>query len=462
MMESNKGHILVIDDKSSVLKSLSHLLEDEGFLVTSLKIPDPLLDHLKTGMFDVILLDMNFKPGQFSGNEGLYWLNRIMEIDNNSVVILITAFGDIELAIKGIKQGAMDFILKPWDNEKLIATIFGGIKLRKSRIEICKLKGKQQLLSEDLERSHSCVIGRSKSMQNLFNSIKKVSATDANILILGENGTGKEIIAREIHRESNRKDEIFMPVDLGSVSEGLFESEMFGYTAGAFTDAKTDKQGRMEAADRGTLFLDEVTNLNLHLQSKLLQVLQNRQIIRLGSTNVTNIDIRLISASNKSINKLIQNGLFREDLYYRINTVEILLPPLRERDLDIIILAEYFLKDYSAKYDKPGLRINEKAKNKLMNYTWPGNVRELRHLIENAVIMADKKILGPEEFSLKGILSRNVISSRRPTFSEIEKQSIHDALEHNNGSVIKAAKELGLSRQTLYNKIIKYNLEFKT
>ncbi|MFC2118607.1 sigma 54-interacting transcriptional regulator [Bacteroidota bacterium] len=253
-----------------------------------------------------------------------------------------------------------------------------------------------------------------------------------------------------------------MSIDLGSVSETLFESEMFGYTAGAFTDAKTDRQGRMEASDKGTLFLDEVSNLPLNLQSKLLQVLQNRQITRLGSTNVVDIDIRLISASNKNIHKLIQNGIFREDLFYRLNTVEILLPPLREREYDIVLLAECFLKEFSGKYYKPGLRINENAKNKLMNYNWPGNVRELRHIIENAVIMADKKNLGPEEFTLKGILSRNLITARRPTFSDIEKLSIQDALEHNNGSVIKAAKELGLARQTLYNKIVKYNMDIKS
>jgi len=403
--------------------------------------------------YDIILLDMNFKSGDNSGNEGLYWLKEILKHDPLAMVIMITAYGDIDLAVKAIKEGATDFIAKPWDAEKLIVTLKNAIAFRKSKIEVKHLKGKQKQLKEDAEKHYQMFAGSSKVMQDIYKTIAKVALTDANVLILGENGTGKELIAREIHRKSKRATEIFLSVDMGSLSDSLFESEMFGHVKGSYTDAKEDRTGRFETASGGSLFLDEIGNLSMTVQSKLLTVIQNREVTRVGANKAVPTNFRLITATNKNLDEMVQKNLFREDLLFRINTIQLELPPLRERAEDIPGLADFFLTQYANKYEKPMLKMTGNAYDKLIDYYWPGNIRELKHTIEKAVILCDSNILKPEDFYLKMDRTAKGEEETALTLSDIERKAIMKVLDQCNGNLTKAAKILDISRTTLYAKL---------
>lgn len=457
-MDYSKAKILIVDDHKNVLKALKHLLEFDFGEVFTNSNPNLIPELFRNNQYDVILLDMNFSANVCSGNEGFYWMHRILENDPDAVVVLITAYGDVELAVKAMKEGATDFILKPWNNEKLIATLQFACKLRQSKLEISNLKVKQSLLSEDIDKQYNIIIGNSSPMQKLQRVISKVATTDTSILITGENGTGKELIARDIHKKSLRSDEVFVSVDLGSITEGLFESEMFGSVKGAYTDSIENRTGRFVAASGGTIFLDEIGNLSISLQSKLLKVLQDLKITPLGTNTEIPIDVRLILATNKDLQSMIDLNLFRDDLYYRINTIEIKMPPLRERGEDIVSLAEFFLNKYKFKYAKPSLKLSVKAIDKLRKYEWPGNVRELDHSIEKSVIFAETNILSAGDFFFNDRVTQQDNVNKPMTFDEIEKQAINNALIRNRGSIDKASKEMGLSRQTLYNKINKYGL----
>ena len=381
------ARILVVDDNKSVLSALEILLQFEFSGVETIANPNRISSYPNLKEVDLILLDMNFSAGVNSGNEGLFWLREIRKKSPNTSVIMMTAYGAVDLAVKALKEGAADFILKPWNNEKLIATVRSAYELRKSKKEILQLKSKQSKLKELINDDKNYIIGNSKALNQVLNLVRKIGKTDVNVLITGENGTGKELIARELHRTSSRKDEVFIGVDMGSIAENLLESELFGHVKGAFTDAKEHRMGKFEAAHEGTLFLDEIGNLSLQAQAKLLSAIQNKAVVRVGSNKAQNVDIRLICATNCDLPKMVADGLFREDLLYRINTIHIEIPPLRERGEDVLLLADFFLKRFAAKYDKPGLRINQSAMDKLLHYAWPGNVRELQHTMERAVIL---------------------------------------------------------------------------
>jgi len=453
-----KGKILIIDDNKSVLTALDMLLQTEFSDVFTLSNPNCLISTIKQHDVDVVLLDMNFKAGINTGNEGIYWLKQILLYDDTISVIMITAYGDIQQAVKAVKKGAFDFILKPWDNNKLISTLHASLKLRKSKLETDLLKRTTNNLKQELKQpvDHE-LIWKSSAMQDVMTLVKKVAVTDANILITGENGTGKELIARELHRYSKRNDEVMVSVDMGSVSESLFESELFGHAKGSFTDAKEDRAGRFETAQKGSLFLDEIGNLTLSLQAKILAALQNRKITRVGSNIPIPINIRLISATNKNLEAMIVDGLFREDLLFRINTITIELPPLRERGNDVQLLADFFLNKYAYKYNKKGLVISNQASKKLTKYSWPGNVRELQHSIEKAVILADDSLLDHDSFSL----DNNALNSRGKTqfqtIEEMEREMILASISKEKGNMSIVAKKLGITRQTLYNKLKKYD-----
>jgi DNA-binding NtrC family response regulator len=449
------GNILIIDDDQGVLESLDLLLRGESKKVQTLADPKQLHSTLKPGIFDVVLLDMNFSTGRNTGNEGLFWLSEIRKVDPLVSVIMITAYGDVNLAVETMKGGAVDFIQKPWNSEKLISTLNAACQLSISRRKVEQLETEKQVLQEDATRNYEEIVGQSPRIQHLHETIRKVARTDTSILIQGENGTGKELIAWEIHNQSKRSNKLFITVDLGALSESLFESELFGHTKGAFTDARDERKGRFEAAHGGTLFLDEIGNLPLHLQSKLLSVLQSRQIIPLGSNTPVPIDVRIISASNQSLSQLVAKGLFREDLYYRINTIQIESPALRDRDQDIEILAEHFFRKYAHKYGKPGLRISRKAMDKLYRHQWPGNIRELQHAVENMVIMSESDIISPEEVNL---VSPALSEEQGLNLATVEKNTISKALLKYKGNYSSIAAELGISRTTLYHKIRKYGL----
>ena len=458
-MNLKTGKILIVDDDEDVLFSARLLLKQHYSIVQIEKNPEQIPSILKNEHYDIILLDMNFSGNATSGSEGFNWLKKILELDSTSIVILITAFGTIEMAVKAIKDGATDFVLKPWQNEKLLATISSAMKLSQSQQRIDNLLSRQKQLSKDIDQQFYNIIGVSEEMQKVFSTIQKVAQTDANILILGENGTGKELVARAVHRQSKRADEIFLNVDMGAISESLFESELFGYMKGAFTDAKEDKAGRFEIASGGTLFLDEIGNLSFNLQMKLLSVLQNRTVTRLGSNIAKPIDIRLVCATNIPIDELISEKRFRQDLLYRINTVEINLPPLRKRTEDIPLLVEHFLCIYCKKYNKAEKEISESAIKRLEKYHWPGNVRELQHAIERVVIMNDAKEIQPEDFyfSVQDVKEDDV-KLNNFDLEEAEKLLIIKAVSKYNGNLTKAAKELGLTRASLYRRLEKYGL----
>lgn len=457
-MDKRFTKVLIVDDNEDVLIAARLLLKPHAGMILTEKNPRMIPQLLNNDNFDVIFLDMNFTQDMTSGQEGFYWLNEILKLDPSSVVILITAYGDIETAVKAVKVGATDFVLKPWQNEKFLATFSSALKLRQSRNELDLLKLKHKQLSNEIEQNFQELIGRSAAIQKVFNTINKVAQTDANVLILGENGTGKELVARALHRNSHRKDEAFISVDIGAISRTLFESELFGHVKGAFTDARDDRAGRFEVASGGTLFLDEVGNIPPELQAKLLTVLQSRQVARVGSNKYKSIDIRLICATNMPIYKMVEAKEFRQDLLYRINTVEIHIPPLRERQEDISLLAEYYLEIYKNKYKKSELKISPSALSRLENYYWPGNVRELQHTIERSVILSEDSILEPTDFFLTPQAKELGLQLENYNLDEVERVVIQQVIKKNEGNITKAAKELGLTRTSLYRRMEKYGL----
>lgn len=452
-----KGNILIVDDNKNVLSALRILLSDYFENIVLLTSPNTLMSELRDKNPDVVLLDMNFSAGINSGNEGLFWLSEIKKADEELPVVLFTAYADIDLAVKALKGGATDFVVKPWDNAKLLATLQSAYSLRQSRKEVKKLREKQSVLNRDIQKEEDICLGKSPAMQRLLTMIKKVAVTDANVLITGENGTGKELIAKMIHRYSPRAAETLIIVDMGAVTETLFESELFGHVKGAFTDAKADRSGKFEAADGGSLFLDEIGNLSYPLQAKLLSALQTRHITRVGSNKSISVDIRLISATNKNLFKSVKKGEFREDLLYRINTIHLEVPPLRERREDIPQLADFFLRRLARKYGKSDLKLGEKALCKLESYAWPGNVRELEHAIEKAVILSDNQELQPNDFYMRTPDETSFVVESF-TLEEMEKILIEKALRKYDNNISAVAAELGISRPTLYSKIRKYEL----
>jgi two-component system, NtrC family, response regulator HydG len=452
------GKILMVDDDEDVLLAAKMLLKKYNYHVIIEKNPNKIPFLLNNDTYDVILLDMNFSKDTTSGKEGFEWLAQIREKDPNAVVIMITAFGDVEMAVRALKEGATDFILKPWQNEKLIATISTAIRLKKSYNEVDKLRKAKQMLEEQISQPFRDIIGSSGAINDVFAVVDKVAKTDANILILGENGTGKELIARAIHQKSLRKDNSFVSVDMGAITETLFESELFGHKKGAFTDAREERPGRFELANGGTLFLDEIGNLSMSLQSKLLSALQSRKITRVGANQAMDVDIRLICATNMPLTQMVKEGRFRQDLLYRINTVEINIPALYERVEDIPMLATHFLNYYSKKYRKDVLSISPEAITKLKKYPWPGNVRELQHSLERAVIMADSNTLQESDFLFSRKGNENSVASDTLNLDEVEKAAVQKAIQLHSGNISKAAEELGLTRASLYRRMEKYGL----
>lgn len=458
-MIRKSAKVLIVDDNEDILLAARLLLKPVVSIVHTEKDPENIPQLLKNEGYDVIFLDMNFTQDMTSGKEGFYWLNSILNIDPTAVVILITAFGDIEMAVKAVKEGATDFVLKPWQNEKFIATLYSALKLKESRTALQDARVKQKQLIAEIGKGYEDLIGISPQINKVFQTIEKVAATDANVLILGENGTGKELVARALHKKSKRSGEVFVRVDMGALTPTLFESELFGHVKGAFTDAKEDRPGRFEIASGGTLFLDEIGNIPIELQAKLLTVLQNRQVARVGSNNSIPIDIRLICATNTPIHQMVADNRLRQDLVYRINTVEINIPPLRERKEDISILAEHFLEIYRTKYSKQNLRFSPVTVKKLENYQWPGNVRELQHAIERSIILSDSDILQPSDFFFTSPESKEEkFIFDTYNLEEVEKTVIRKALDQNDGNVTKTAKELGLTRTSLYRRMEKYGL----
>ena len=458
MEEVNKlGKILIVDDNEDVLFALNLLLEPYTEKIKVATTPDRIEYFMTTFHPDLILLDMNFSRDAISGQEGFESLKQILQIDPQAIVIFMTAYADTDKAVRAIKAGATDFIPKPWEKDKLLATLTSGMRLRQSQQEVNMLKEQVEILSGQ-NASENDIIGESPAMQEVFATINKLSNTDANILILGENGTGKDVIARLIYRCSPRYGKPFVTIDLGSIPEQLFESELFGFEKGAFTDAKKSKAGRMEVATSGTLFLDEIGNLSLPMQSKLLTAIEKRQISRLGSTQTVPIDVRLICATNTDIRQMVEDGNFRQDLLYRINTIEIHIPPLRERGNDIILLADHFLDRYTRKYKKEIHGLTREAKNKLLKYAWPGNVRELQHTIERAVILGDGSMLKPENFLFHTTSKQKKEEEVILNLEQLERQAIEKALRISNGNISRAAEYLGITRFALYRKLEKLGL----
>jgi two-component system response regulator HydG len=455
-MSKVDGKVLVLDDDQGVLFTANMILKQYFSTVIIEKDPAKLDFHLNQFEFDVIVLDMNFSYGLTSGKEGIKLLKRILEKDPHAHVLMNTAYGDIDIAVEAMKEGAVDFLVKPWPKEKLLSTIQSVFELSKSRKELSQIKSEQKILLKDQQREFDEIISVSPAMQPIFNAIEKVAKTDANVLILGENGTGKELIARAIHYQSLRAEKKFIKVDLGAISASLFESELFGHVKGAFTDAKEDRPGRFEFANNGSLFLDEIGNLTLPLQAKLLTALQFKEINRVGSNKTLPLNIRLICATNMPLYDMLKVNEFRQDLLYRINTVEIKLPALRNRKEDIGPLTKHFLNIYTKKYQKEKMRLNETTLNKLLAYSWPGNIRELRHAVERAVIMADSTVLIPEDFLLHD--QTPIITDPIFNMEDMEKVTIQNAVRKVGGNLTQAAKELGLGRSTLYRKMTKYGL----
>jgi len=459
-MNKLEAKILIVDDDEDVLLAAKLFLRQHIKVVHTERDPENIPNLVKNESYDVVLLDMNFSREATSGKEGFHWLNVILDIDPAAVVIFITGYGDIELAVQGIKEGATNFLLKPWENRKLLATITANLQVRQSKKELEDLRSKQKMLISDMNQSFSNIIGNSPAMQKVLATVQKVASTDANILILGENGTGKELIARAVHRSSKRKDEVFINVDLGAITESLFESELFGFKKGAFTDAKEDRAGRFEAAHKGTIFLDEIGNLSVALQSKLLSVLQNRTVTRLGTNKPIPIDVRLICATNMPLYQMVKENKFRQDLLYRINTVEIQIPSLRERIEDIPVLVNFFLDIYSKKYKLPKKRLHESTIKRLEKHHWPGNIRELQHAVERAVILSESNILQPQDFFFHQSEDENepAVNTNNMNLEETEKMLIRKVIDKHGGNISKAAKELGLTRASLYRRIEKYGL----
>jgi DNA-binding NtrC family response regulator len=452
-----KGTLLIVDEDKGILSSLEKVMKNEFEKVLILADPKRINEILRNHDVDIVMLDMNFSSKVNNGNEGFFWMKEIFNYDSNISVVIVTQYGDVEIAVRAIREGAVDFILIPWDDLKLRATINAAWQLRCSRLETSTLKQDNQLLKKEINMGgEKIVLGASPTMINVMNIVRKVAGTDANVLITGENGTGKELVAREIHNLSKRASELMVSVDMGSITETLFESELFGHVKGAFTDARDDRKGKFEQAQNGTLFLDEIGNLSLQSQAKLLSVLQNRYIVKVGANKQVPINIRLVCATNCDLIQMVREGRFREDLLYRINTIVIEVPPLRDRVDDIPILANYFLRVNCERYGKNSLKISTLALEKLANHLWPGNVRELQHSIEKAVILSDLPVLKPSDFVFAS--SPGSVMHSDMTLTEMEKKMISDNLRRYNNNISVIAGKLGITRQTLYNKMKQYDL----
>ena len=452
-----KGTVLIVDDNREVLNALEKIVRQQFETVFTLSNPNRIIETLSRTEVDIVMIDMNFRSGVHNGNEGLFWMNEIFKIDKKISVVIVTDSVDIELAVRALREGAVDYILKPWDDSKLLATLNVAWQLRISRLEAYSLKRDNQQLKKEINMiGEKIVLGASPTMINVMNIVKKVASTDANVLITGENGTGKELVAREIHNLSKRTGELMVSVDMGSIIESLFESELFGHVKGAFTDARDDRKGKFETAQKGTLFLDEIGNLSLQSQAKLLSVLQNRYVVKVGSNRQIPIDIRLICATNRNLMQMVRDGEFREDLLYRINTILIEVPPLRDRVDDIPILANYFLRLLGERYGKEGMKFNTHTLEKLANHEWPGNVRELQHAVEKAVIMSDSSVLKPSDFIFSSVPRHTITLDM--TLDQMEKKMIIDNLKRYSNNMSMVAVKLGITRQTLYNKMRKYGI----
>ena len=450
---TKQGTILVVDDNKGILTAVQMLLGTYFEKVITISTPNKIKATLHDENIDVVLLDMNFSAGINTGNEGLFWLSEIKKEDASIQVVLFTAYADIDLAVRGIKEGAADFVVKPWDNAKLLETLKTAFNIRTANRKGISIATDKLVVSKE----SGMFWGESNAMQQLRSLIEKVARTDANILVTGENGTGKEMLAREIHLLSNRKKETLVPVDMGAITETLFESELFGHVKGAFTDARADRPGKFEVANKGTLFLDEIGNLSYHLQAKLLTALQRRSIVRVGSNTPIPVNIRLICATNRDLQEMVQKGDFREDLLYRINTIHVEIPPLRERPEDIVPLTEIFLSKYTKIYGKTAMCLSLDAKEKLKAQPWFGNIRELEHTIEKAVIIAERSVLDGNDFDFPRA-KKKPVTKEATTLEEMEYNMIKNAMDKYSGNLSLVASQLGISRQTLYNKIKRYEL----
>ena len=468
-MQEHNGAILIVDDDEDILVAVKLLLKRHFDTVITCNDPEDIPVLLAAHTFDAILLDMNFGPGESSGEQGFHWLSKIMEIDPHAVVIMITAHGGVNVAVEAMKLGATDFVAKPWQNEKLVATLSTSVKLRRSRSEAEKLKKTNRALAAVASAPTQPILGNSPAIAEVLSVIKRTAPTDANVLILGENGTGKELVARELHRLSNRSGEIFMSVDMGAVTESLFESELFGHKKGACTDAREDRVGRIQAAEGGTLFLDEIGNLPLHLQAKLLTVLEQRQVVPVGSDKPIPIEVRIIAATNLPMDKLKDENIFRQDLLFRLNTVEVHVPPLRERRQDVPEIARHYAEFYCKKYDKTPKAISSQAMEKIVGADWPGNVRALRHAIERAVILSETEEFTSNDFALEtssgtSNATTSDSASGQQTIPDdlnlerLEKSAISGALKKHRFNISHAAKELGITRAALYRRMEKHGL----
>jgi DNA-binding NtrC family response regulator len=476
--------ILIVDDDTDILTAARLLLKRHFDAVTTTNQPERIPELLAVSPFDVVLLDMNFVTGVRSGREGLTWMSRILAVDPETVVVPMTAYTAFDTAVEAMKLGAFDFVAKPWQNEKLLATVHAALEHRKSRVEAARLKRQNKELAAEINRPSELILGESPAMRRVFELVAKAAPTDANVLILGENGTGKELVARELHRQSRRADGVFMSVDLGAIAETLVQSELFGHKKGAFTGASENRVGRFEAANGGTLLLDELGNMSRNLQSKLLTALERREVVPVGANAPVAIDVRVVSATNAPMAELNDEAVFRQDLLYRLNTVEIVLPPLRERREDIPLLADHFMRMYARKYGRPVRRIAEDAMAAIVAYPWPGNVRALRHALERAIILSDGETLRLGDFPLpaagvaaagvpaatapradsrsdvvRASVERDEGSSAQGTLADLERQAIVAALARHGGNVTHAAADLGITRTSLYRRMEKYGLQ---
>lgn len=456
------GSVLIVDDDDDILTAGRLLLRRQFEDVITCGTPEQVPEILATNEIDVVLLDMNFGPGESSGEQGLHWLKEILAIDPDAVVVMITAHGSLNTAVEAMKQGAIDFIAKPWQNEKVVATVSAAVKLRRSRVESEALRQTNQELIREATTVDKDIIGESSELARVLDVVRRAGPTDANVLILGENGTGKELIARELHRQSQRARQVFLSVDMGSISESLFESELFGHRKGAFTDASEDRIGRFQAANGGTLFLDEVGNLPLHLQAKLLSALEQREITAVGSNQAQSFDVRIIAATNVPASQLRDPDYFRPDLLFRLNTVEIEVPPLRERRDDIMPIASHFLALFSRKYGGESRSFSPAAERALLDYSWPGNVRALRHAVERAVILSEDKVIGPRDLQLdyaeQPTRSTTQVMPTILNLDHLEKETILKALRKHGFNISRAAGELGLTRASLYRRMEKHDI----
>jgi len=459
---SKTGHILIVDDDNDILTAGRLLLRRQFGHVTTCPDPEQLPDILDRGDVDVILLDMNFGPGESSGEQGLHWLKRILEIDPEAVVVMITAHGSVNTAVDAMKYGATDFIAKPWQNEKVVATISAALKLRQSRFETVALRQTNEELMRDAVTLDNDIIGESSQLKSVLDIVRRAGPTDANVLILGENGTGKELIAHALHRQSARAHQVFLSIDMGAISESLFESELFGHRKGSFTDATEDRIGRILAANGGTLFLDEIGNLPLHLQAKLLSVLEQREVTAVGSNHAQAFDVRIVAATNLPANQLRNPERFRTDLLFRLNTVEISVPPLRERVDDVMPIAEHYLARFSRKYGGKTRKFSPAAEAALIDYSWPGNVRALRHAVERAVILAEGEQISPHDLQLdytgEMVHAATQVMPTIFNLDHLEKETISKALRKHGFNISRAAADLGLTRASLYRRMEKHDL----